>query len=170
MQYKEQGSKVHVLRYKSYDKVKKRSVVEMIGTIDIATLAPSDGLIGKLSDGEKEELQAEISRRRQAAEKSNRQYCAETVASRMVLAADCLAAGEYAIPSEQAAAIWTAMAKLGKALRKSGNPKPAATKRPKVDPGQTKQAEQAEAEGMPPKMPHTPLAGISITAETKATP
>ena len=159
MQYKEQGNKVHVLRYKGYDKVKRRSVVEMIGTLDRVTGIPSVGLLDKLTADENADLQAEMNRRRQAAEKSNRQYCAESVARHIGLAADCLVAGEYALRAEQASEIWASMAKLSKALRKAGHAKPA--KRPKV-----------EGVGVSPKTPQAPepVANVEITAGPAAAP
>jgi len=98
MQFKRQGRRVQVLAYRGYDKEKRRAIVKMMGSYDVYSYEPSDGLIDSLTDDEKKELQSHIETERQEAEKRSRQYSATDT--------------------------WAAIEALTKAMRKAGYPKP----------------------------------------------
>ena len=50
MQFKRQGRRVQVLAYRGYDKEKRRAIVKMMGSYDVYSYEPSDGLIDSLTD------------------------------------------------------------------------------------------------------------------------
>ena len=58
MQFKKVGKKIQVLAYRGYDKEKRRSIVQLLGTLDAYTLEPSTGLLDSLTVDEKIELQS----------------------------------------------------------------------------------------------------------------
>jgi hypothetical protein len=124
MQFKHQGRRVQVLAYRGYDKEKRRAIVKMMGSIDVYSYEPSDGLTENLTDEEKTELQSYIETERQAAEKRTRQYFAESSASRISEVADTIKAGDFEPSEAWAADTWAAIEALTKAMRKAGYPKP----------------------------------------------
>lgn len=124
MQFKRQGRRVQVLAYRGYDKEKRRAIVKMMGSIDVYSYEPSDGLTENLTDEEKTELQSYIETERQAAEKRTRQYFAESSASRISEVADTIKAGDFEPSEAWAADTWAAIEALTKAMRKAGYPKP----------------------------------------------
>ena len=121
MQFKRQGRRVQVLAYRGYDKEKRRAIVKMMGSIDVYSYEPSDGLIENLTDEEKKELQSYIETERQAAEKRNRQYSAKSAASRIKEVADTIRAGDFEPSEAWAADTWAAIEALTKAMRKAGS-------------------------------------------------
>ena len=123
MQFKRQGRRVQVLAYRGYDKEKRRAIVKMMGSIDVYSYEPSDGLIENLTDEEKTELQSYIETERQAAEKRSRVYSAKSAASRIVVVADTIKAGDFEPSEAWAADTWAAIEALTKAMRKAGYPK-----------------------------------------------
>ena len=123
MQFKRQGRRVQVLAYRGYDKEKRRAIVKMMGSIDVYSYEPSDGLIDSLTDEEKKELQSHIETERQEAEKRSRQYSAKSAASRIVEVADTIKAGDFEPSEAWAADTWAAIEALTKAMRKAGYPK-----------------------------------------------
>ena len=124
MQFKRQGRRVQVLAYRGYDKEKRRAIVKMMGSIDVYSYEPSDGLIENLTDEEKTELQSYIETERQAAEKRSRLYSAKSAASRIKEVADTIKAGDFEPSEAWAADTWAAIEALTKAMRKAGYPKP----------------------------------------------
>ena len=124
MQFKRQGRRVQVLAYRGYDKEKRRAIVKMMGSIDVYSFEPSDGLIENLTDEEKTELQSYIETERQAAEKRTRQYFANSAASRIKEVADTIQGGDFEPSEAWAADTWAAIEALSKAMRKAGYPKP----------------------------------------------
>ena len=123
MQFKRQGRRVQVLAYRGYDKEKRRAIVKMMGSIDVYSYEPSDGLIENLTDEEKTELQSYIETERQAAEKRTRQYFANSAASRIKEVADTIQGGDFEPSEAWAADTWAAIEALTKAMRKAGYPK-----------------------------------------------
>ena len=123
MQFKRQGRRVQVLAYRGYDKEKRRAIVKMMGSIDVYSFEPSDGLIENLTDEEKTELQSYIETERQAAEKRTRQYFANSAASRIKEVADTIQGGDFEPSEAWAADTWAAIEALTKAMRKAGYPK-----------------------------------------------
>ena len=139
MQFKRQGRRVQVLAYRGYDKEKRRAIVKMMGSIDVYSYEPSDGLIENLTDEEKTELQSYIETERQSAEKRSRQYSAKSAASRIKEVADTIKAGDFEPSEAWAADTWAAIEALTKAMRKAGYPKPRKTPQKAADapmPGQ----------------------------------
>ena len=123
MQFKRQGRRVQVLAYRGYDKEKRRAIVKMMGSIDVYSYEPSDGLVENLTDEEKTELQSYIETERQAAEKRTRQYFANSAASRIKEVADTIQGGDFEPSEAWAADTWAAIEALTKAMRKAGYPK-----------------------------------------------
>lgn len=124
MQFKRQGRRVQVLAYRGYDKEKRRAIVKMMGSIDVYSYEPSDGLIENLTDEEKTELQSYIETERQSAEKRIRQYSAKSAASRIKEVADTIQGGDFEPSEAWAADTWAAIEALTKAMRKAGYPRP----------------------------------------------
>ena len=124
MQFKRQGRRVQVLAYRGYDKEKRRAIVKMMGSYDVYSYEPSDGLIDSLTDDEKKELQSHIETERQEAEKRSRQYSAKSAASRIKEVADTIQGGDFEPSEAWAADTWAAIEALTKVMRKAGYPKP----------------------------------------------
>lgn len=124
MQFKRQGRRIQVIAYRGYDKEKRRAIVKMMGSIDVYSYEPSDGLIENLTDEEKTELQSYIKTERQASEKLSRQHSAKSAASRISEVADTIKAGDFEPSEAWAADTWAAIEALTKAMRKAGYPKP----------------------------------------------
>lgn len=124
MQFKRQGRRVQVLAYRGYDKEKRRAIVKMMGSYDVYSYEPSDGLIDSLTDDEKKELQSHIETERQEAEKRSRQYSAKSAASRIKEVVDTIQGGDFEPSEAWAADTWAAIEALTKAMRKAGYPKP----------------------------------------------
>jgi len=124
MQFKRQGRRVQVLAYRGYNKEKHRAIVKMMGSYDVYSYKPSDGLINSLTDDEKKELQSHIEKERQEAEKRNRQYYAKSAASQIKEVADMIQGDDFEPSEAWAADTWAAIETLTKALRKAGYNKP----------------------------------------------
>lgn len=124
MQFKRQGRRIQVIAYRGYDKEKRRAIVKMMGSIDVYSYEPSDGLNESLTDEEKKELQSYIETERQLAKKQKRQYSANSAASRIKEVADTIKAGDFQPSEAWAADTWAAIEALAKAMRKAGYPKP----------------------------------------------
>lgn len=122
MQFKPQGSRIQVLAYRGYDKQKRRAIVRMQGALDAVSYAPSDGLLDNLTDLEKTELQAYVKTQQQQARNHQQQSDCQHIAQRIEAAAGGLKSG-IALTEDQAAAIWSAMAALQKALKAQGHTK-----------------------------------------------
>ena len=127
MQFKEQKGRVQVLAYEGYDKEKRRAIVKMLGSFDRYDYSLSVGLLEKLTDEQKEELQSEIDRRRQSHDKAMRQGAILYSDSRIKEYADIVSSGEYDIPPEKADQIWEAMELLARSLKKAGFKRPPKT-------------------------------------------
>ena len=127
MQFKEQKGRVQVLAYDGYDKEKRRAIVKMLGSFDRYNYNLSVGLLEKLTDEQKTELQSEIERRRLSHDKSIRQASILYSDSRIKEYADIVSSGEYDIPAEKADQIWEAMDLLARSLKKAGFKKPPKT-------------------------------------------
>ena len=139
MQFKRQGNKIQILAYTGYNKEKRRGMVDMIGSLDVRGFAPSVGLMDKLTDEQKEEVQAYIETERQKNAKQDHRIFASVAASTIRRIIEGIDAGESG-DAAWAAEVWAAMDTLGKSLRKAGHPKPARPKKQKPAteaPGQT---------------------------------
>lgn len=125
MQFKKVGGRVQVLAYRGYDKDKKRSVVQLLGTMNAYTLEPSSGLLEKLTDDEKTELQSYKETVRQQEQKQYDSYSVLNTASRIESISKLLETPEnYPLNQQWGEEVWLALGKLQKALKKAGHPKP----------------------------------------------
>jgi hypothetical protein len=136
VQFKDQGGKVQVLLYSGYDDVKGRPIVKIVGSFDKYTYKPSAGLLDKLNAEQRDELQVECDRRRQAAVSLNRQHYVNSLAANLRGACGSLQ-NNAALSPQQTIEIWDAMQALVKAMREAGYPRPSKTTAPYADPGQS---------------------------------
>jgi hypothetical protein len=123
MQFKRQGRRVQVLAYRGYDKEKRRAIVKMMGSIDVYSYEPSDGLIENLTDEEKQNYSHTL-KQNDRQQKASRLYSAKSAASRIKEVADTIKAGDFEPSEAWAADTWAAIEALTKAMRKAGYPKP----------------------------------------------
>jgi hypothetical protein len=135
VQFKDQGGKVQVLLYSGFDEAKQCPIVKIVGSFDKYTYKPSAGLLDKLTMEQREELQAECNRRRQAAVSLNRQHYITALAANIRGACDSLEHAA-ALSPQQAIDIWNAMHELAAAMREAGYPRPTKTRPLADDPKQ----------------------------------
>ncbi|HEX8887176.1 MAG TPA: hypothetical protein VF797_22040 [Noviherbaspirillum sp.] len=135
MQFKEQGGKVQVLLYTGFDEARNAPIVRIVGSFDKYTYKPSPGLLDKLSLEQRDELDAECNRRRQAALALNRQHYINSLAANIRGACDSLD-NNAALTPQQSDEIWDAMADLVRAMREAGYPRPSRDRKPGAEAGQ----------------------------------
>lgn len=135
MQFKEQGGKVQVLLYTGFDEARNAPIVRIVGSFDKYTYKPSPGLLDKLSLEQRDELDAECNRRRQAALALNRQHYINSLAANIRGACDSLD-NNAALTPQQSDEIWDAMAELVRAMREAGYPRPSRDRKPGAEAGQ----------------------------------
>ena len=135
MQFKEQGGKVQVLLYTGFDEAKNAPIVRIVGSFDKYTYKPSPGLLDKLSIEQRDELEAECQRRRQAALALNRQHYINSLAANIRGACDSLD-NNAALTPQQSDEIWDAMAELVRAMREAGYQRPARDRKHGAEAGQ----------------------------------
>ena len=135
MQFKEQGGKVQVLLYTGFDEARNAPIVRIVGSFDKYTYKPSPGLLDKLSLEQRDELDAESNRRRQAALALNRQHYINSLAANIRGACDSLD-NNAALTPQQSDEIWDAMADLVRAMREAGYPRPSRDRKPGAEAGQ----------------------------------
>jgi hypothetical protein len=124
VQFKEQGGEA-----------KNAPIVRIVGSFDKYTYKPSPGLLDKLSLEQRDELDAECNRRRQAALALNRQHYINSLAANIRGACDSLD-NNAALTPQQSDEIWDAMADLVRAMREAGYPRPSRDRRPGAEAGQ----------------------------------
>jgi hypothetical protein len=135
MQFKRVGRKIQVLAYRGYDKEKRRSIVQLLGTIDAHSFEPSEGLLDNLTFDEKIELQSYKEEIRQQNKKQYDSHNVLFIASRINEVSTLLETPEnYTIGEEWGGRVWDSIEKLQKALKKAGYAKP--KKEPKAKPKQ----------------------------------
>ena len=135
MQFKEQGGKVQVLLYTGFDEARNAPIVRIVGSFDKYTYKPSPGLLDKLSLEQRDELDAECNRRRQAALALNRQHYINSLVANIRGACDSLD-NNAALTPQQSDEIWDAMADLVRAMREAGYPRPSRDRKPGAEAGQ----------------------------------
>jgi hypothetical protein len=135
VQFKEQGGKVQVLLYTGFDEARNAPIVRIVGSFDKYTYKPSPGLLDKLSIEQRDELDAECNRRRQAALALNRQHYINSLAANIRGACDSLD-NNAALTPQQSDEIWDAMAELVRAMREAGYPRPSRDRKPGAEAGQ----------------------------------
>lgn len=139
MQFKKVGGRIQVLAYRGYDKEKRRSKIQLLGTMNAYTLEPSSGLLDNLTDEEKKELQSYQEKTRQQEKKQYDSSSILYIASHIERVSTLLETPEnYPVTEQWGDGVWFALEKLQKALKKAGHPKP--KKAPKPKPQNDKQA------------------------------
>ena len=135
MQFREQGKKIQCIR-STYDPASKRSHQKVVGAFDrYADKLPSVGL-EELIDAERQELGKWFgARQSDKAERMNQYQVMSAASSLAQLGASIKAMGE-AMTDAEAAATWSALADVAKALRKAGHPKPKRSRPASVVAGQ----------------------------------
>ncbi len=125
MQFKKVGKKIQVLAYRGYDKEKRRSIVQLLGTLDAYTLEPSTGLLDSLTVDEKIELQSYKENIQQQNKKQYDSHNVLFIASRINEVSVLLETPEnYTIGEEWGGRVWDSIEKLQKSLKKAGYAKP----------------------------------------------
>ena len=132
MQFRKAGNKIQILAYAGYSKEKRRSVVQVIGTLDRYSPSLTDDLKNKLTVEQQKEVTEWIDQRRKADDLAAKQATALHLDSSIIRLADSLTSEEVALSDEQAARLYDAMATLQKALKKCGHRKP--TRAPAIQP------------------------------------
>jgi hypothetical protein len=135
VQFKERGGKVQVLLYTGFDEARNAPIVRVVVSFDKYSYKPSPGLLDKLSLEQRDELDAECNRRRQAALALNRQHYINSLAANIRGACDSLD-NNAALTPQQSDEIWDAMADLVRAMREAGYPRPSRDRRPGAEAGQ----------------------------------
>ena len=143
MQFREAGKRIQVLAYAGYDKEKRRSVVQLLGSIDKYDLTPTVKLLEKLTDAQKIELQEYIESIRQSRTEKHRQHVAKNLHSDIKNVADSLTEGVYEPDAAWAASVYHAIDEITRAMRRSGFARPKKSKKsdPSAD-GQSHQTHQ----------------------------
>ena len=134
MQFREAKGRIQVLAYAGYDKEKRRSVVQLLGSIDKYTLEPTDKLLEKMTDEQKQELQAYINKKRQAQKNFALQSNAKYIDSQITKVTDSLTKEVFVPDAAWADQVYAAVDELTKAMRRAGFPRPKKAKAKKAAP------------------------------------
>jgi len=128
MQFREKSFRIQVLAYESYNSHRRRGVVKMVGSFNKHTYALSDGLLGRLTDEQKQELTAHIKKMRQLSEAAYRLSMLASVVRNLADADALLSVGMSFevcdLDARRAEAVWRSMKVLGTALKAAGFPLP----------------------------------------------
>lgn len=116
MQFKKVGNNIQVLAYRGYDKEKKRSVIKMIGSIDVLTLNPTDGLIKSTTVDENEELMKYIEQELNVRKFEKRQAAVNTLSAHINNAVHALQYNGIELDDKEA--LFQSLDNLKKTLRK----------------------------------------------------
>lgn len=123
MQFREQGKKIQCIR-STYDPASKRSHQKVVAAFDRwADKLPSVE-VADLTDAERQELTAWFEARQSVKAERMNQYQVIIAASTLVQLAESIKATGAAMTDSEAALTWSALAAVGKALRKAGHQKP----------------------------------------------
>ena len=123
MQFREQGKKIQCIR-STYDPTSKRSHQKLVSTFDrCADKLPSVGLEG-LTDAERQELGAWFDARQTVKAEQMNQYRVMSAASLLAQLGGSIKATGATMTDKEAAATWSALAEVAKAMRKAGHLKP----------------------------------------------
>jgi hypothetical protein len=123
MQFREQGKKIQCIR-SAYDQVAKRSHQKVIAAFDrFADKLPSAEL-SDLTTIEQQELKTWFEARQSINAEHLQRHRVVSAASTLAQLAESIKVAGTALNDVQAAAIWSGLANVGKALRRSGYLKP----------------------------------------------
>ena len=120
MYFKKAGGKVQVLAYRGYDKVKKRAIVKMVGSISGQHFKPSVAQGDSLTVEEKAEIQTYIEKEKQKHDASMQQWISRSLPEKLGDAIEAIKAGNHQITEQWAEGVWNGMDELGRLLRKAG--------------------------------------------------
>jgi hypothetical protein len=126
------ADKLRLVRYAGYDVTKKQAKLEIIGSFS-AYSSPSDELLNKLKDDEKQELNDFLKKKELSDVESTYRIRFRCSAPYLVDGAAGLTSGSIVATDEQAQALYAAMDKMAKALRKVGHTRAKAPAKPKLD-------------------------------------
>ncbi|EEN1859683.1 hypothetical protein ACM76A_30105 [Pseudomonas aeruginosa] len=167
MQIREQGRKIQCIRT-VYDKAIGRGRQVVVATLPrwSTSLMPSEDGLAKLTEAEREQLEAFLAQRRADAEESNSRYTAMSASSWLATLAKSIKEGQQLRP-EQAEAIWQGMGEVAKSLRKAGYAKPKATRKVKPAPAPQEAAtgEPSAPAAKPVRKPRTAKVKTPATPE-----
>jgi len=134
MQFREAKGRIQVLAYAGYDKEKRRSVVQLLGSIDKYDLTPTDTLLERMTDEQKKELQSYIGRERQLRDEASKRGTARYLHSQIKTVADSLTKEVFVPDAAWADQVYAAVDELTKAMRRAGFPRPKKAKAKKAAP------------------------------------
>jgi hypothetical protein len=123
MQFREQGKKIQCIR-STYDPASKRSHQKVVAAFDRWADKLPSVKVADLTDAERQELAAWFEARQSVKAERMNQYRVMSAASTLVQLAESVMATGAAMTDSEAALTWSALAAVGKALRKAGHPKP----------------------------------------------
>lgn len=135
MLFKDQAGKVQVLLDTGRTDAKGAPLIRIVGSFDRYTYKPSAGLLDKLNAEQRDELQAECDRRRQAAVALNRQHYIHALAANLRGAVESLQ-NQAVLTPQQSAEIWDAIGATVQAMRVAGYGRPTRLTSLANDPGQ----------------------------------
>lgn len=124
MQFKKVSNRIQVLAYRGYDKIKCRSIIKMVGSLDRHTFKPIDGLLKNITVEEKLELQSYIEREIQEVNKKILQEDINKSACNIKKVTDALKSGDFEFPEGWSDEMWTAIDALTHAMRRAGFKRP----------------------------------------------
>jgi hypothetical protein len=123
MQFREQGKKIQCIR-SFYDPVSKRSRQRLVAAFDrYADKFPSVEIV-ELTEAERQELAIWFEARQAVKAERLNQYRVMSAAVTLVELAQSIRVTGAAMTDSEAAATWSALSGVAKALRKVGHPKP----------------------------------------------
>jgi len=122
MQFREQGKKIQCIR-SSYDPASKRSHQKVVAAFDRCADKIQSANVADLTEAERQELAVWFGQRQASRAASMSQYRARSGGQALDDLAQAINAAK-SMTAEQAAAVWHGLAKVAKALRKAGHPKP----------------------------------------------
>ena len=134
MQFREAKGRIQVLAYAGYDKEKRRSVVQLLGSMDKYDLKPTDTLLERMTDEQKKELQSYIEKERQLRAEASKRRAARYLHSQIKTVADSLTTGVYEPDADWTAELYQAIDELTAKMRKAGFPRPKKPKAKKAPP------------------------------------
>lgn len=155
MQFKKVSNRIQVLAYRGYDKIKCRSIIKMVGSLDRHTFKPTDGLLKNITVEEKLELQSYIEREIQEVNKRILQEDINKSACNIKKVTDALKSGDFEFPEGWSDEMWTAIDALTHAMRRAGFKRP--PRKPKKAPQSALSVQAMFDIGRTQKMPQNPI-------------
>lgn len=137
MQFRTQGKKLQCIR-STYDPATKRSHQKVVAAFSRWADKYSSDEVAELTPAELAELDEYLAKKNAELHQARLNHAvwnATRAEGELAKLAEAIGTVE-SLTDEQAAAIWSGLAAVGKALKKAGHPKPQAEKKPPVIAGQ----------------------------------